>query len=239
MPFVRAQPGLIYFAHVPKCGGTSVEHYLRGRFGKLALHDGRFLMRPPAQRWSKSSPQHIPVADLEQLIPVELFALSFAVVRHPVERMVSLFRYQRDIARRIGPEAAFSRWLELLPGRLEERPYYLDNHPRPMSDFVPEGAQVFHLEDGLDRVAAWLDAIPGGRQPRLPMGARNGYADKLAENGGVAGPPVVVTDADRARIAALHAVDFERFGYDPEGGRISETEPDSDSDTGSRAGRGT
>lgn len=203
-----------------------------GRFGKLALHDGRFLRRPPEARWSKSSPQHIPVADLEQLIPLEFFAISFAVVRHPVDRMVSLFRYQRDIVRRIGQEVTFSRWLERLPDRLEEKPYYLDNHPRPMSDFVPEGARVFHLEEGLDKVADWLDALPGGRQPRLPMGTRNNYAAKLAEKGHQPGPAVEVTAPDRARIAGICAVDFERFGYDPEGGKTPETEPDSGSDTG-------
>ena len=214
MPFVRSPSGLIYFAHVPKCGGTSVERYLRGRFGKLALHDGRFLMRPPEARWSKSSRQHLTITDLEQLIPVGFFDLSFAVVRHPVDRLVSLFRYQRDIVGRIAPGVAFSRWLDLLPQRLAEKPYYLDNHPRPICDFVPEGARIFRLEDGLAPVAEWLDALPGGRCPRLPMGAQNSYADKLKESGGAPGPKVVVSDTDRARIAEIYGMDFDRFGYE-------------------------
>ena len=215
MPFVRCETGLIYFAHVPKCGGTAVEQYLRGRFGKLALQDGKFLMRPPRQRWSKSSPQHITVADLEHLIPLEFFAMSFAVVRHPVDRLVSLFRYQRDIVRRIAPDTGFTPWLAALPEQFADKPYALDNHPRPMNDFVPRDARIFRLEDGLEPVSTWLDTLPGGRRAHQPIIERNSYAQKLAQKGHTPGPKVAPTPADHARIAEIYGMDFERFGYEP------------------------
>jgi hypothetical protein len=39
MPYVTAAGKLIYFAHVPKAGGSSVENYLAARFGPLAMLD--------------------------------------------------------------------------------------------------------------------------------------------------------------------------------------------------------
>lgn len=227
MPFFRCRLGAVYFAHVPKCGGTSVERYLQSRWGRLAFKDGRFLLRPESARWSKSSPQHITVADLEQLFPPGFFALSFAVVRHPVARAISLYRYQRDIVRTLPQDLAFTPWLDGLATQLREAPYALDNHPRPMSEFIPEEARIFRLEDGLQPVADWLDELPARRPAPEPIGRNNSYDEKLARSGGTPGPKVAPTDADRARIAEIYAVDFERFGYELETPGL-ETESGSD-----------
>ena len=65
MPFFRLRQQLIYFAHVPKCAGTSVEAYLQRRFGALAFRD-QFHYRDPGPRWTVTSPQHVTAADLER-----------------------------------------------------------------------------------------------------------------------------------------------------------------------------
>lgn len=221
MPIVRIADKLVYFAHVPKCAGTAVELYLQRRFGPLGLRDTRYLLRPEALRWSKSSPQHIDIEALEYLLPVSFFATRFAVVRHPVARISSVFRYQRDIETTIDPNLGFRDWLDDLAEQGDRDPYYLDNHPRPMCDFIPEGAEIFRMEDGLAPLVDWLDAQAGTQDGAREIPLSNSYAQRLAKDMTQPGPPPEITAEIKDRIATLYAKDFERFGYD-----IDDTEPE-------------
>ncbi|MEL7299500.1 MAG: sulfotransferase family 2 domain-containing protein [Pseudomonadota bacterium] len=212
MPIVRAGAKLIYFAHVPKCGGSAVETYLADRFGALAFHDDAFLSRNGQERWSATSPQHIDAATLDTLFPRSFFDASFAVVRHPVARLVSAYHFQREMERAIPEGLDFSAWLDTLPARLATRRDAYDNHIRPMSDLVPGGAAVFHLEHGLAALVPWLDTVTGaatGPRRIAHMNARGAYVSVKAE----AAPKAVVTDADRDLISVLYAEDFARFSY--------------------------
>lgn len=217
MPIFRIDTRLFHFAHVPKCAGSAVENYLMDRFGPLGFLDRRHLA-DPGLRWSRSSPQHIDVASLHRLLPPDFFAGAVAVVRHPVDRIVSLFRFQRDIERSLPEDAGFGAWLDDLPERQRENPFYLDNHPRPMTELVPDGAAVFRLEQGLIPLISWLDVQAGDSAGPRQVTMRGSYAQHLARHGRPAGPPVTVSAEDRQRIAALYAADFDRFGYDPAGG---------------------
>jgi hypothetical protein len=213
MPIVRIADKLVYFAHVPKCAGTAVERYLQTRFGPLGLRDARYLLRPEARRWSKSSPQHIDVEALGHLLPLSLFDTCFAVVRHPVSRISSVFRYQRDVEVKIDPNIPFRDWLDDLAEQQDRDPYYLDNHPRPMCDFIPEGTEIFRMEDGLAPVVDWLDDLAGTQEGAREIPLFNSYAQGLAKSKVQPGPPPEITAEIKARIAALYAKDFERFGY--------------------------
>ena len=50
MPIFRHDGALYFFAHVPKCGGQSVEDYLSRRFGPLAFLNNDYYARPIAWR---------------------------------------------------------------------------------------------------------------------------------------------------------------------------------------------
>lgn len=98
MPIVRVGDQLVYFAHVPKCAGTSVEEYLAARFGPLAFLDRAYPDRDGRDSaWNRTSPQHIDVATFERLFPADLFAASFTVVRHPANRLLSSYRFERRL----------------------------------------------------------------------------------------------------------------------------------------------
>jgi hypothetical protein len=97
MPIARIGSKLVYFAHVPKCAGSAVERYLEQRFGPMAFRDPAFYEQEHGERWSNSSPQHIPIKALSRLFPASFFDASFAVIRHPVDRLASAFLYQREI----------------------------------------------------------------------------------------------------------------------------------------------
>ena len=214
MPIAKISGKLIYFAHVPKCAGTAVELYLQARFGRLALHDLRYASHAPETLWTRTSPQHIDLVSLGRLIPPGFCEASFAVVRHPVERMLSAYHFQSEVHAIIAPDCTLSDWLADLPGLLAADPFYADNHCRPMGDLVPEGAVVFRLEQGLAPVVDWLDDLAGNQDGPRSIGAVNMRGSGPQHPRSLTSR-LVPTPADVAAIEALYAADMVQFGYAP------------------------
>lgn len=212
MPLFRVENGLVYYAHVPKCGGLAVSWYLAERFGAIAFQDKAHLATPPAARWSRTSPQHIDRDSLARLFPEGFFDAVFTIVRHPVARMVSAYHFQREVEGVIPESTGFGEWLEDLAELRAEDPFVHDNHVRPMAEIVPDRAEVFHMEHGLDALVPWLDGLTGRTDgPRaIPRINERGSLRKTA------GDRVTPGDADLERIATLYAEDFRRFGYRPD-----------------------
>ena len=209
MPIARADDKMIYYAHVPKCAGSAVEDYLAARFGPLAFRDTGHMRRPESRRWTRSSPQHVDRASLGRLFPPGFFDHVFAVVRHPVARLVSCWHFQLEVERSIASGITFSDWLLGIEDMWAEQPFAFDNHIRPMAEIVPEGARIFHLEHGLDAIVPWLDSIAGTDAGPRTMPRTN----ERGAHGGKASAKLVPNPSDLALIARLYAVDFERFGY--------------------------
>lgn len=209
MPFFRIGDRLHYYAHVPKCAGSSVEAYLRARFGSLAFVDSAYLSRPAAMRWSRTSPQHVAVEDLYRLIPREWIASSFAVVRHPVSRLVSAFRFQAEIEATVPQSWSVNDFFDDWLNRSASEPFAYDNHLRPQSDLVPQDAIVFRLEDGLDAVVAHLDALAGNADGERHIPPENIRKSKMAAGS----PRLQLRPETLARIGAFYSEDFRRFGY--------------------------
>ncbi len=112
MPVFRIDNRLVLFAHVPKCAGTSIELYLEQRFGEVGMMDRQFMRKAPQLRWSRTSPQHVDTATLTHLLPLSFFDAVFAVVRHPVDRLISVFRFQRDVEKTLPGLISFDTWLD-------------------------------------------------------------------------------------------------------------------------------
>lgn len=213
MPITRLSNGkLVFYAHVPKCAGSAVEDYLHARFGRLGMIDRAFSMRSPDGAWTRSPPQHMPEVVRRALLPDQLFDAIFATVRHPVRRLVSVFRFQKYVESRLPTYLKFERWLEGLDRTLLLEPYALDGHLRPMTEIVPQDARVFRVEDGLDSLVAWLDEMAGDATgPR-----RVGRSNVLSQRAPTA-DDVVLTPALHTLIYRLYAADYARFGYDRTG----------------------
>ena len=165
MPSLKLNNRLIWFAHCPKAGGTSVEKFMVEHWGDAVghLHWGWDIWWKNGgwrQNGPLCSPQHLIWKDACEVLPDTPDA-SFAVIRDPLARIVSEYRYQRFTRRgtvigRLLAQMSFSTWLRVMIKISRLNPYAFDNHLRPQRDFLPEGAQLFRLEDGLSQVAAFL-----------------------------------------------------------------------------------
>lgn len=209
MPIVKTGSKLIFYAHVPKCGGSAVQDYLSARFGSLAFEDRRHTGHDSATLWSKTSPQHIDKRSLSRLFPPGFFDAQFTIVRHPVARIVSAYHFQLEVESRISKQTNFHDWLLELEEGLAENPFLFDNHVRPMSDIVPDGSKVFYLEHGLDALVPFFDDIVGEKAAPRSVG----HTNKRGEYSKAAGEKVSPSEEDIKIISSIYAEDFERFGY--------------------------
>lgn len=209
MPLVRINSALHYYAHVPKCGGSSVETYLKTRFGSLALLNTRYLAKPEAERWTKSSPQHMTLDALGGLIPADWIASSFAVVRHPVKRLVSAYHFQLETEKSIAPLWSIDEWFAQWVNDGSKIPFQFDNHLAPQSAIVPTDAAIFRLEDGLAPLVAHLDGLAGNSDGARAIPKENVHGKATTAR-------AVPSPATMDLIARYYAEDFRRYGYDPD-----------------------
>ncbi len=85
MPLARLGGQVLFFAHVPKTGGTSIEAYLRAQGAALALHGA-------GEGWSRVPLQHLHRAAWEEIVAPGAWDAGFVVLRDPLARLISEFR---------------------------------------------------------------------------------------------------------------------------------------------------
>ena len=198
MPLIRYADRLIFFVHIPKTGGTSIEKALQDAGAKTALlYGSRF------EGYSKTTLQHIDAHIYEKIVPANFYDYSLAIVRHPFTRLVSEYFYRR---KRGFAKRTFDGWLNIAMDECPKNPYIMDNHFRPQVDFIRPGVEVFRLEDGLD-----IPLAAAAAQLGLTLGVRASHVNKSKTK-----TPVYWTAETRARAAAFYREDFDRFGYDPD-----------------------
>ena len=198
MPLARIADKILYFAHIPKTGGSSVETYLEQK-GAVAL---RFRRR---MGWSKSTAQHMEARIHTRLVPDGFFDASFAVLRDPVARMVSEYKYRHD---RYDGQRDFPAWVRAAFDAYGRDGYVYDNHIRPQAEFLRPGMVLFRLEAGMGEVCDWIDAITG-----TPSASRDIWEKKsVAAN-------IVVPDDLRDEIIAFYEADYATMDRMIENGR--------------------
>ena len=151
MPVFICQGKSIYFSHVPKCGGTSVERVLRRNSSETGWISTHPTNTPFLNKLMRCSPQHIHAALADQIFPMSSFDYRFILVRDPVHRIVSKYRMEWG-RRKDGGMRPFGTWLEHVFSLYQKNAFVLDNHIRPAAEFLSPDMHVFKLEDGLDAV---------------------------------------------------------------------------------------
>jgi len=195
LPILQLKDRLVLFIHVPKTGGSTIEHHL-AEAGPLFLKTGGPLNGMPCNA------QHFHAALIEALFGPADFSYAFMLVRHPLTRLVSNYRYKLRKYHPLRSRLSFSAWLRYALLRRRLNPYYHDNHLRPQVEFETANAEIFHWEDGLEACLARVAERIGIEAPeRLETLKRS------------APRPVRVRRSDIDLVRRIYAGDFERYGY--------------------------
>ncbi|MEB8387847.1 sulfotransferase family 2 domain-containing protein [Rhodobacteraceae bacterium KMM 6894] len=171
MPLARINNRLLHFVHIPKTGGAGTTDYMRKK-GKVALYSREQLT------WARTTPQHLEFDATRALIPEGFADASFAIVRDPLARLLSEYRYRAtrhnnqytdyghlsavdglkvELDWNEVFQGTFDEWVNVVFDRCIDVPHVCDNHIRPQTDFVGPNMKVFLFEKGLQKVYRWID----------------------------------------------------------------------------------
>lgn len=206
MPIARINDKLILFVHVPKAAGSTIVSYLRAKGPVAAITKDKFA-------GSRISAQHLHRELYDQLFPRPFYDHGFCVLRDPVERMVSEFKYRAQPVQRRpifgAPDGAyafkvgkktklldFDGFVEFALASVQRDPKTFGNHFRPQVEFVHEDHHLFLFEDGMSQVFDWIDNVT-----ETPAGQRDIHAKRST------GVAVSVSDQSRDRIRQFYKDD--------------------------------
>lgn len=219
MPIIKTDKKLILYCHIPKCGGTTVTNYLRSTGYPIGFVNTTF--KREKIKWSKTSPQHIDIKSLETLNIINLVDESFAVVRHPIERFVSAFRYNKKNGQ-IPFWMTMNQFLKRLANANDKWHFKLDNHFRPMNQFVNKQTRFVKLESGHHAIVSFLNKITetetelellGHANPRQEIFANRVFSRSYIKKITTIHSSSTLTNKQKKLICEIYKNDFERFEY--------------------------
>lgn len=209
MPYSKIGDKTVYFCHVPKTGGRSVELWMEQNLGNLFFMEAGWTDMWKQGGWRRrglgTSRQHMDWATAEaelDHVPDHVFA----IIREPMDRLVSEFRFQsrHRRKRRALTRLGFDRWCRIMFVASRLYPLVFDNHFRNQCDLVPARAKVFRFEDGLEAVTAWLTEISPGLQPGHDLRGPEQHGPKRQ---------LEITPEDKNFVEYWYAQDYDRFGF--------------------------
>jgi hypothetical protein len=195
MPLFRIDGQNVLFIHVPKTGGTSIGHALG------PYNVGLIYPHAPKQ-FSPVSPQHYHAEFLNLLFREGAFDLVFMLVRHPIERLKSEFRFRKHLMGEVQQDADFNSWIEQLLDHYKYDTTVSDNHIRPQVEFECLGARVFRIEDGMLPVCRFLNTH---FSREVLVNVERHHATTRED--------VFVSLDNLLRLRDFYREDFQRYGY--------------------------
>ena len=114
MPLFTYNNQKVFFIHIPKCGGSSVEKSLESATGDISLFT-------PDPGVLPCTPQHLDRKYLLSLFPPKYTSpVFFTIVRHPVLRLVSEFFHE---TRTINHDVDINTWAINKISQYQNNPY--------------------------------------------------------------------------------------------------------------------
>jgi hypothetical protein len=191
------------FVHVPKTGGTAIENYLHAA-GLSGFFDPLSYM--PVRRVLRIPPTHYDYKTLDNLFRLDHF-YSFAIVRHPLDRMISEYKWALKRTKITNDKGtlSFSQFMEFALERYKRDENFLAGHLKPQSRFIGgKISKVFKYENGLNSIIKQVfDDV--GFSMNDPVNIP--YINKSSDI------PVTPTKDDVKLVRDVYAEDFEQFGY--------------------------
>lgn len=210
MPIYRVKEKIVFFSHIPKTGGTSIEKVLRsaGQEGLYNKRRGQGFIVPP---------QHFDNIQMRYLFSDEkIFDYCFAVVRDPLNRMISeYFHRNRGILKeslferirgRITHECLelkfarhFDAWVDQSLNKWVNNRNYLSNHLTPQVDFIGGGFKIFIFENGFSSI---VDGLSKDLNIYLPPITHENKSKRY---------PFEPNEQTKAVIREFYAADYDMF----------------------------
>lgn len=202
----------LIFIHIPKCGGTSLEDLIwpdkRGRTESDLWMGIKYpFWRRVRNKYQTGGLQHLTASQVRQEVGADMFyaCFRFAIVRDPLARLVSQYKYmslREDLRRyiRMSSEDSFSTYLDKIERRLHVQ-------WMPQYSFLLENdgtllvQEIYRLEDISGDMRNFSSRI-GLDVEKLPLSNTTHR---------VKSP--VVTEEDRSRVRRMYAKDYELLGY--------------------------
>ncbi|MFT5870738.1 MAG: hypothetical protein ACI8TF_002866 [Paracoccaceae bacterium] len=194
MTLLKVKNRLFYFAHIPKTGGSSLETAMREAGAKRALHYHKHM------NYVSCNLQHMHAKLYDTFVPPDFYSAGFCVVRHPIARLVSEYRWRQTLDQAKVP---FDKWVYQKLKAYQKDPYILDNHLRPQHEFIGEKIEVFRFEDGMENIMARISEMTG-----LTLNTQT-HVRKPTINGSLTWSP-----ESRALALRFYEEDFETLSYD-------------------------
>lgn len=207
MPLYRIGNKIVLFVHIPKTGGSTIEAWLN-ELGPRAL------ISPRAYEGLLVTPQHFHANLLEKIVPQDFYDDSFCIVRDPIERLMSeyrwrkkprekRFRLRRDREEGVDQSRDFARWVRKQIKQTRKHPLTADNHIRPQSDFLGLAkSRVYRFEDGFEAIMSDL-----AKQWNVPA------PEYIPHENSTQKLPMHLDDKTRKLIDHFYAEDFKLLGY--------------------------
>jgi len=143
-----------FFIHIPKTGGTSIEEAFEGKYGETSK------FKEPC------STQHLHYSELEDL---EQYKFVFAIIRDPVERLISEYKWSRTYWPDAWEKYTFSGFVRHMFSEFKKNPYVQDNHIRPQVEFIgPAVTNIYRFPEAFAQIPEDLRAI-GIKCDELPI----------------------------------------------------------------------
>lgn len=197
----------VTFIHIPKTGGSTIESVLRD-------HD-IFVGEAQRQNWSgdiENFPYPV-TEDSKDCVgwhrpPSGPIDNSFTIVRDPVDRLESEFKYRqfKDAKGNLysQDQRGFESWIKAVLEQAESQPFLLDCHYVPQYDFARQASLVVPYEC-YDVLFKQLPALYG-IESDLPI--KRVYTSKLRENWAKK-----ISTETRSVITRFFAVDYAHLGH--------------------------
>lgn len=157
MPIIKVNGVLLYFSHIPKCGGNSVYSFLEQFSDSIVFLDKGFTIQK--KPWNASSPQHIDGFSLNKLFKDKnFFDFYFTIVRDPISRFKSAFMFQKYVENKISKDIPINEFVSLIKEK-NSLFGYCDNHFLPMIHFLMPNTnyKIFKIEKDFEYFKKWIE----------------------------------------------------------------------------------
>jgi len=192
------------FIHVPKTGGTAIETYFR-TIGLAGYFDPPTYMA--VRPYLKVPPAHYDYGVLKRLYNLDGL-YSFAIVRHPVRRMVSEYKWAMEKSTASSKLAgmSFADYITFMFEQYKRDENVAAGHFKPQLRFVGDKVtKIFKYEAGLENIIGHV---------LQDVGLKFEGQVKLPVVNSTSGGKVVPTAEAVEAIRAFYAEDFAAFGYE-------------------------